>query len=1113
MTTGYLARRTRFKLIPLVLLALAASANSAEPRQYTPLTPAAKPAIVDSSIAYPGGNYEVEHIIDGNPTTEYFSRGDGTKTHIDFDFGKPIPLAAIKHVDRADPATVAASELTFSNRADFGDAGEAFETVEIKHANVRSGVTMAAFDAPVTARYVRWRVKRLGPAGHGTVGGAEIAFFTAGKPESNPSKIAVELLPSCALLRGTERTVQPLQVAVDYPYAESNAATLRVADATPVPLRLRPGRRTVQVLVPAVDAQKTVEVSLLIDGQPVVQRQTRLRPVRRWEIYILPHSHVDIGYTHVQTEVEQAHWRYFEEAIDFARRTADYPEGSRFRWNTETMWAVDSYLRQATPQKRQEFIEAVRRGWIHLDALYGNELTGLCRPEELFRLVDCARRVSRQYDLPIDAAMISDVPGYTWGTVPALAHQGVKYLSIGPNHVHRIGHTLEAWGDKAWYWVSPSGEEKLLCWMAGQAYSWFHGGRQGKLTADSPPGPFFEYLGQLEADDYPYDMVQVRYSIGGDNGPPDVELCEFVKRWNKKYAYPKMVIATTREMFREFERRYAAQVPEVRGDFTPYWEDGAGSSARETALARNAAERLVQAEALWAIAGRDGFPDAEFYDAWRDVILYNEHTWGAHCSISQPTSKFTLDQWAIKQAFALAAERRSRELLGKATAGQRERGKTIRAVDVYNTSSWPRTDVVTLPPDTDTASRAGDVVEDAEGNVVSSQTGQAGQLIFLAADVPPMGAKRFCLTPGKAQPAGKAKADDHLLYNETLGLSIDITTGAIERFAAPGIAHNVVDWQSRAGCNGYHYVSGRDPAKSHAGVGPVQITVGEHGPLTASLIVRCRAVKGCRQLTRVYRVFDGLNRVDVHNVVDKRPVFVKEGVHFGFGLNVPGGVMRVDTPWAVVRPEKDQLEGACKNYFSVGRWVDVSAGDYGVTWATVDAPLVEVGAITVDVASPYDPGAWITRLEPTTTFYSYVMNNYWETNYKASQEGPTVFRYSLRPHGKFDAAAATRFGIERSQPLVVVPVDPQAPQVASRVRVESESVIISSLRPTPDGKALIVRLFNAAEAPASVTLTWSEPRPVRVVRSSPREENGQEVRGPIELPAMGIVTLHAALAD
>ena len=178
------------------------------------------------------------------------------------------------------------------------------------------------------------------------------------------------------------------------------------------------------------------------------------------------------------------------------------------------------------------------------------------------------------------------------------------------------------------------------------------------------------------------------------------------------------------------------------------------------------------------------------------------------------------------------------------------------------------------------------------------------------------------------------------------------------------------------------------------------------------------------------------------------------------------------------------------------------------------APLVELGAITVDVLpSPFAPDNWIRRLELTQTLYSYVMNNYWETNYKASQQGPVTFRYSIMPHGQFDPAAAARFGIERSQPLVAVPVDPDAPVRESLFRVEPESVIVSSLKPSEDGRAWIVRLFNAGQTTARATLSWTDPGPKSVSISSPFEEKGPELSGPIELPGYGIVTLRAELAE
>ncbi len=280
----------------------------------------------------------------------------------------------------------------------------------------------------------------------------------------------------------------------------------------------------------------------------------------------------------------------------------------------------------------------------------------------------------------------------------------------------------------------------------------------------------------------------------------------------------------------------------------------------------------------------------------------------------------------------------------------------------------------------------------------------------------------------------------------------------------------------------------------------------ERGPLVASLEVRSDA-PGCRRLVREVRIVDGLDRVELVNVVDKRLVRTAESVHFGFAPNVPKGVMRMDLPWAVIRPEKDQLPGACKNYFSVGRWIDVSNEGVGLLCATIDAPLAEVGRITVDVSSPFDPKAWIDTLAPTQTFYSYVMNNYWETNYKAEQEGPTTFRYALVPHGPFDPVMAARAGIEASQPLVVASARGQAPPACSLVTVEPSSVLLTACKPAEDGKGLVLRLYNVGERPCRARLVWPGGASGRVVQSSPKEEWGEAAGEAVEMPAHGIVTL------
>ena len=77
------------------------------------------------------------------------------------------------------------------------------------------------------------------------------------------------------------------------------------------------------------------------------------------EIYLLPHSHVDIGYTNLQTEIEKDHWRFYDQWIAKAQQTQNYPPEARFKGNVEVLWAVDSYLKQASPEKQKLFIASL----------------------------------------------------------------------------------------------------------------------------------------------------------------------------------------------------------------------------------------------------------------------------------------------------------------------------------------------------------------------------------------------------------------------------------------------------------------------------------------------------------------------------------------------------------------------------------------------------------------------------------------------------------------------------------------------------------------------------------------------------------------------------------
>ena len=135
------------------------------------------------------------------------------------------------------------------------------------------------------------------------------------------------------------------------------------------------------------------------------------------------------------------------------------------------------------------------------------------------------------------------------------------------------------------------------------------------------------------------------------------------------------------------------------------------------------------------------------------------------------------------------------------------------------------------------------------------------------------------------------------------------------------------------------------------------------------------------------------------------------------------------------------------------------------------------------------------------------MNNYWETNYKADQEGPTTFRYSIRPHKRqYHQIEAMRFGMERNRPLVVIAVQPDGPDSQqSFLSVDNPGVIITSVKPSRDGKATMVRLFAASGKPEQCALTSAESK--TVYYSNPSESRGQRIEDSIDLVAYEIVSL------
>jgi len=725
---------------------------------------------------------------------------------------------------------------------------------------------------------------------------------------------------------------------------------------------------------------------------------TRARPL---EVYLIHHTHLDIGYTEFQDSVERRHWSHLQEALRLGRASTGGEDGERFVWNPEGLWAVESYL-AAHPADSAALIDGIRRGWIALDAMFANLLTGVASTEGLAHALDAKERLERVTGVPIVSAMQSDIPGATWGLVPLFARHGVRYFSIGPNQGHRIGHFTDALGDHPFWWVSADGRDSVLTWVHGAGYSLFHTGLgYSRLRPALDEESIFSYLERLTASDYPYDLTVLRYNIGSDNGPPDPNLAEAVHAWNLRYASPRLVISSVPEAFGRFEVRYGKGLPARAGDLTGHWEDGAQSTARETAALRRTAEELQQTEdlaTLWGVT----LPATTLARAWRDVLLYYEHTWGAWNSIGEPDAAPVQAQWARKRSFSDSAGLLA-GAMRDSLLGTRRAALGPGTVEVWNTASETRSDLVILP--------SGEAVEDDRGRPVPSQVLRDGRLAFLAAAVPGRGSRTYRLR-GAAPNAGVTPATAaSTAETSRFRVVVEPARGMVTSLVDKTTGRELVRQGSDGGLGAFEYVRGRDPATVR-GAAPGTLIPGERGPLVQSIVWRADA-PGTTGIETEVRLVEGLDHVEVMARIDKSLVYDPEAVLYRFAFAGGPQEVRIGIPGGSFAVETEQLPGANRNYFTTRSWVRLAGAEAGseLTFVSLDVPMLQVGKIGTDAIVT----GWWAHAAPSGTLFSYVMNNYWETNYRAGQEGPMEARYLIVPGAEAEAASrgATR-------PLIVV---------------------------------------------------------------------------------------------
>ena len=782
-------------------------------------------------------------------------------------------------------------------------------------------------------------------------------------------------------------------------------------------------------------------------------------------------THTDIGFTDHPLVCRRQQMRYLDIAIDAVLATSDRQPEGRFHWTAETTLAVDDWWKTADPKRREDFLKAIGTGRLEVGAMAMNQTPAMNRNEWHAMLhwlpEDIWKRVNPR------VAIQNDVNGFPRAGAMMLLDRDVEYLFMGIND-HNGGPPVRR--PSAFWWKMPDGR-RMFVWLGdhyAQGFYYFHPSswRRGPVPESTDtryrsarPGDFFladeasvraahrHLLGRLrtlEAQGYNYPslVVSVTNEWRMDNDPPFPPLADFVATWKRLGLKPTIKLSSAADALGRLKQQIRDKIPQYTGEWTDWWANGTASGPREVAASRKA--KRLAAAALSPVWGR---PDKHTIEAadeiYRDLCLFDEHTWGSSESVGQPHS---LETWAQYNEKSRTAYRPM--ALAKLILAQRARSVVYPREEgfyVANPTRLPFSGWITMPAsalrgafhslgDPESGARiplmfkagyvsfgrpAGPEHLTAQSESETFPDNVPNQVVrFWIEDLQGHTIRRFDLREEKIEPTkpgdGSTVAVDEQnwptsahwpgiersLFQAGTG---DIISVAFREFSGRWVYSDVfgiADRQQRDQRRGELLEETIATAKQ-----PASVERNSHTTVYTQTLTHPRLKWAVRQLELWHREPRARLTVRLRRSESELP----EILFVACDLPCQGTLPESSVGGMPFVPYKDQLPGSCRDYFTIDDWVQYSTPQGRWLWVSRDAPLVTFGGHNV-LARCDDPPNSANRI------LAMVFNNVWFTNFVADSHGTLEFQFdmALQPPGRPAVDPARLAETLQAEPQIII---------------------------------------------------------------------------------------------
>jgi alpha-mannosidase len=842
------------------------------------------------------------------------------------------------------------------------------------------------------------------------------------------------------------------------------------ADAVPTRALLNKAAESINLAALAAADQSAFDASLVKAQAGLEDLKPRLQGT---SVRLTGNAHIDAAWLWPWTETVDVARRTFSTALQLMN---EYPQYTY----TQSAAAYSEWIAQKYPSMFQEIQDRVKEGrWEMVGGMWVEPDLNMPDGESLVRQLLVGKRYFKdKFGVDVRIGWNPDSFGYNWQLPQIYKKSGVDYFVT----------QKMAWNDmnqlpfKLFWWQSPDGS-RVLTYFPHDYVNEIEPVRIAKdITLARQHNPGLPEMMHL-------------YGIGDHGGGPTRAMLDSGMIWtDPKVVFPKMNFGVAQGFFSDVEGKLDTEhspvwnyqsiatantqlpAPPEGKVSLPVWNDELyfeyhrgvfTSQAEHKRNMRESEVELLDAEKFSSLAWLQGaaYPGDKLNEAWKKVLFNQFHDLAAGSGIGVIYKDAQLDydvvRWTAADATGNAFETLAGMVNTKGTA------PSSVPVIVFNSLAWQRNDIATFDVTFPGATGGKVSVVDAQKSPVPSQilsydaARNKYSVLVQLKDVPSLGYEVLQVEPsaGKSAPATDLKASGLTLENSAVKVVVDPKTGCITSLYDKKAGFETL----ASGACGNELIAFKDTPKDYDAWNidsdfdkvftkvdaAESVKLVEQGPVRAT--IRVTRTWQSSKFVQDISLYANLDRVDIANDVDWHETHIL--LKAAFPLAASSTQATYEIPYgSIQRPTtRNNSWESAKFEVPAMRWADLGDAKHGFS-------------LINNSKYGYDAIGNVLRI-------SLLRSPTWPD--AEADRGRHKFTYSLYAHGgDWKQALTVRHGYAFNYPLTAVQAwthEGKWPASHSFVSVDADNLVLTAMKKTEDGDAVLLRFYEWAGKSGSAT--------------------------------------------